>query len=70
MRRGDPNRIYAAKLAGLRSRILGEWRQSEERTDGLLREWETEASTRGLHPTEPAYWDDAAVWISERVPRR
>jgi hypothetical protein len=67
MRRADPERIYQAKLAGLRGRILREWRQSEERADELLREWETEAATRGLDRREPAYWDAAARWIEGRI---
>jgi hypothetical protein len=48
MRRADPERLYQAKLASLRARILGEWRQTEAAADALLAEWDREASTRGL----------------------
>jgi hypothetical protein len=38
MSRRDPERIYQAKLAGLRARIIGHWRQSETAADALLAE--------------------------------
>lgn len=70
MSRRNPQRIHEAKLAGFHNRILSEWRQSEERADELLREWETEAATRGLERTDPAYWDGAANWIEEQLRTR
>jgi hypothetical protein len=68
MRRADPERIYEAKLAGLRRRIVDGWRQSEAAADELLLEWEQEASARGINRREPAYWDQAARWIEDRLP--
>jgi hypothetical protein len=69
--RRDPERIYQAKLAGLRNRICDHWRQTEAAADVLLLEWEREASTRGLTRVEPAYWDEAAEkWIGARFPKR
>jgi hypothetical protein len=56
-RRGDPERIYQAQRAGLRSRIRDQWRQSDPRADELLNAWEYEASARGLKRGEPTYWD-------------
>jgi hypothetical protein len=35
-RRGGPERIYRAKLAGLRARITGQWHQSEVKASALL----------------------------------
>jgi hypothetical protein len=46
MRRADPERIYQAKLAGLRGRIVRQWHQSDDRADALLAEWDREATTR------------------------
>jgi hypothetical protein len=69
MRRADPERIYQAKLAGLRARIVGQWHQIEAAANALLAEWEQEASTRGLDRREPTYWDEAARWIGERLNR-
>jgi hypothetical protein len=67
MRRGDPNRIFEAKLAGLRARIVSQWRQPGERADALLAECEQEASRRGLDGTVSAFWDEGAHWIEEQV---
>jgi hypothetical protein len=67
MSRRDPERIYQAKLAGLRARIVGNWRQSDERADALLSAWEKEASVRGLDREQSAYWDDGAAWIEEQI---
>jgi hypothetical protein len=67
VRRANRERLYAAKLAGLRHRIIGERRQTEATADELLLECGREASTRGLDRREPAYWDDAAGWIEERT---
>jgi hypothetical protein len=62
-------RIYEAKLAGLRGRIVEGWRQTEAAADALLDDWHAEASTRGLDRREPAYWDEGAAWIAERLDR-
>jgi hypothetical protein len=62
-------RINQAKLAGLRARIVDQWRQTESAADALLAEWEPEASTRGLDRREPAYLDEGAAWIAERLDR-
>jgi hypothetical protein len=70
MRRADPERLYQAKLAGLRNRIRDEWRVSQDAADALLLEWEQEASARGLDRAEPAYWDEAEKWIGARFPKR
>jgi hypothetical protein len=69
MRRANHQGIYEAKLAGLRARIVGNWRQTQAAADALLAEWEQEASTRGLDRREPAYWDQAADWLEERLSR-
>jgi hypothetical protein len=62
MRRADPERIYQAKLAGLRARIVGHW-QTKAAADALLAEWDREATMRGLDRADSAYWDDGAAWI-------
>jgi hypothetical protein len=67
MRRRDPQRIYAAQRAGLRARIVQQWRQSEAKADELLDRWEVEASTRGLDRGDVQYWDQAAEWIRDRI---
>jgi hypothetical protein len=51
--RANRERIYEAQRAGLRGRIVRAWRQSEHRADELLREWESEAATRGLDRSYP-----------------
>ena len=69
MRRRDPERIYAAQRAGLRARIVQSWRQTEATADDLLARWLEEVSARGLDRSQPTYWDEAAVWIADRVRR-
>jgi hypothetical protein len=70
MRRGNPERIYQAKLAGLRARMVRQWHQSDDRADEFLAEWEEEASARGLDRREAGYWNDAARWIEKRIARK
>jgi hypothetical protein len=62
-------RIDAAELAGLRARIVSQWRQTEEAADRVLGEWDQEARERGLDRSQSAYWDDGAKWIEERIVR-
>jgi hypothetical protein len=70
MSRANRERIYEAQRAGLRGRIVRAWRQSEHRADELLREWESEAATRGLDRSYPQWWDEAPVWIEGRIVNR
>jgi hypothetical protein len=39
MRRGDPERIFQARRAGLGNRIRDVWRVSQELADAYLDEW-------------------------------
>ena len=70
VRRGDPERIYQAQRAGIRQRIVRNWRQSEDTADALLLQWEIEAPTHGLRRGDPRYWDEAAAWIEGRIAKR
>jgi len=69
MRRGDPQRIYDAKLAGLRNRVRDAWRVPGDRADALLAEWQVEAAARGLEHGDPAYWSQAERWVEEQLGR-
>jgi hypothetical protein len=65
----NAQRIHAAKLAGLCARIVSQWRQTEDVADALLAEWDKPATERGLDREQPAYWDEGARWIEERIRR-
>lgn len=62
MRRGDPQPIYEAKLAGMRNRIRDARRVPSDRADALLADWQAEAAGRGLENRDPAYWSQAERW--------
>jgi hypothetical protein len=63
-------RLYSARLQGLRSRLIQEWRLPAERADRLLTAWKQEATQRGLTPDDFAYWRDAPEWIAGSASKR
>ena len=69
MRRSTPDRIHEAKRAGLRGRMVDEWRLLPARADELLDEWEAEAARLGQERTDPTYWSEGEVWMRARSGR-
>jgi hypothetical protein len=67
VRRANAQRLYQAKLAGLRNRVIRQWRQSPERADDLLAQLADEARERGLDRAESAYWDEGASWVEGKL---
>ena len=65
-RRPDPLRIYAARRAGLLTRLQAELRISEYTADGYITAWESAARQRGLDGRTTAWWEPAWDWIAER----
>ena len=51
-RRSTPDRIHEAKRAGLRARMVDDWRLLPARADELLDEWEAEAARLGQERTD------------------
>ena len=58
MRRPDPDRIYQAKRAGLRGRMVSSWKVREADADALLDAWDIVASGMGLLRDDPRYWGE------------
>lgn len=67
MRRANPDRIREAQCAGIRARLMGEWRQTEKQADALLEAWDAIAADRGLDPDSNAYRSEREAWLRERV---
>jgi hypothetical protein len=65
-RRPDPLRIYAARRAGLLTRLQAEGRISEYTAEVWITAWEAEACLRGLDGRTTAWWDPAWNWLAER----
>jgi hypothetical protein len=68
-RTADPDRIHQAKRAGLRGRMVDDWRLLPERANELLDEWEAEAARLGQERTDRDYWAEGEVWIRARAGR-
>jgi hypothetical protein len=67
MRKPDPPRIYEAKRAGLRARMVSTRRVREVDVDRLLDGWDAEAAGRGLERADGRYWSDGEAWMRDRV---
>ena len=67
--RQNPDRIREAQRAGLRARMVDEWRVLPERADELLDEWEIEGATIGQGRMEPGFWTEGETWIKARLAR-
>jgi len=65
-RRPDPLRLYAARRAGLVSRLVMESRLSQEGAERWVGAWESEARQRKLDARTPGWWEPAWTWIAER----
>jgi hypothetical protein len=68
-RRPSPDAIHAAKRAGLRGRMVDEWRIAPDRADELLDEWDAEAARLGQERTDRDYWSEGEVWMRARSGR-
>jgi hypothetical protein len=64
-RRPDPERIAAAREAGIRN-WLRDARQVAH-VDDLLAAWADEAAARGLTRFDRRYWDEARPWLEEHA---
>ena len=64
-RRPDPLRIYAARRAGLLTRLRAEARISEYTAEHWITAWESEARLRGLDGRTTDWWEDAWGWIAD-----
>ena len=60
-------RIWDAQRTGLRNRLRDQWRLPEDRAEGLLAEWESEAAVRGLSKLADGYWATAETWVTEQA---
>ena len=65
-RRSDPDRLAAARLAGLRSRLIDAWTMTPEAADALLQAWSVEAEKRDLSPRTALFWAAGEEWLSRR----
>jgi hypothetical protein len=65
-RKPDPLRIYAARRAGLLTRLQAEGRISEYTAEVWITAWESEARQRGLDGRSGAWWEPAWGWIAEQ----
>ena len=65
-RRADPERIFLARRAGIKSRLEQQGRLSPETAERWLAAWEAEAPLRGSTRRTAASWDGAWEWIAER----
>jgi hypothetical protein len=68
-RPSDPDRIHAAKRAGIRARMASTWGIGEQHADQLLDEWEAEAERLGQKRTDSTYWSEGEVWMRARIGR-
>ena len=66
----DPTRlIYEDRRESLIARLRDEERIPEGRAESLFRQWEDEASERGLRQLSLGFWTGAKEWIRERASR-
>jgi hypothetical protein len=64
-RRSTPERLDAAREAGVRNRLITEDRISEERADEWIARWHEQAAHQGRQ-RDGAYWDAAYEWIAAK----
>jgi hypothetical protein len=64
-RRSTAERIDTARHAGVRNRLIGEQRMSEETADAWIAAWEAKAAVDGLERSS-AYWRRGWDWIAEQ----
>ncbi len=62
--RPDPERLYAARRAGLTTRLINEARLSPETAETWVVAWEAERALRGVGRRSMTFWDGAWRWIA------
>lgn len=63
MRRGDPERIYAAQRAGILARLTQQERVNAQAAERWIAAWERHAEAIGLHRGIVGFWDYGWEWI-------
>ena len=63
MRRSDPERIFEAKRACLRGRMVAMWKVREADVDTLLDCWDIVATARVIARHDPRYWSEGEPWL-------
>jgi hypothetical protein len=65
-RRADPERIYEARRAAIRNRLIDEHRMAPELAEQWIRAWEVDAIDRGIERHSSVFWDGAEAWVAEK----
>jgi hypothetical protein len=70
MRRGDPERIYQARRAGIFGRLTQQEHVDELDAEHWISRWERHAEAEDLDRAANGHWDAAWEWIAEqRAPK-
>lgn len=69
MPRRNVQRIRDAQRAGLRARMVDQWRVLPRRADELLDAWEDVARERGLTPEDDRFSQAREAWLREQTGR-